>query len=314
MVQEQRVDLVWVFPAGATLTYVTRKVICVLKTPFVVTVWDPPDYFAAHLRLNRINLRILQKDFANILLKAVRCGVASEGMKEEYENLYGTKCIIQIHGVDPRLRQAPAKGISKDGQIVIGHAGNWHGQQEWEALLSALTSVNWSIDGREVTVRVLGSHILVKTQGRTRIEYLGWRSQEETIKLLSDMDIMYLPYWFDKRFGVSVRLCFPNKLTAYLAAGRPVLFHGPEDSSPARFFRRFPAGVCCHSLEKSAIIECLHRLVNDRELYASAVQAGQRALDEELNQQVFLRRFAELIGIQEKDLPVSYKKMIEECD
>ena len=134
------------------------------------------------------------------------------------------------------------------------------------------------------------------------IEYLGWRSVEETVELMSQVDVTYLPYWFDKAYGLSVRLCFPNRLATYLAAGRPVLFHGPEDSSPARFLRRFPAGLCCHSLEEAKIIDSLRRLIIDREFYALATQACQAAREQELDLRVFRRRFAALIGIEEDEL------------
>jgi hypothetical protein len=134
------------------------------------------------------------------------------------------------------------------------------------------------------------------------IEYLGWQSPEKTIELMSQVDVTYLPYWFDRSHSLSVRLCFPSKLTTYLAAGRPVLFHGPKDSSPAHFFSRFPVGLCCHSLEEPEIIESLRRFIIDRKFYALATQAGQAALDQELDLRVFRRRFATLIGIEEEEL------------
>jgi len=131
---------------------------------------------------------------------------------------------------------------------------------------------------------------------------LGWHSVEETIDLMAGVDVTYLPYWFDESYRLPARLSFPTKLATYLASGRPVLFHGPEDSSPSKFFRRFPVGLCCHSLKESEIIECLHRFATDREFYAMATSAGQTALDQELDLRVFLKRFAMLIGIEESEL------------
>jgi hypothetical protein len=97
-------------------------------------------------------------------------------------------------------------------------------------------------------------------------------------------------------------MCFPTKLSTYLASGRPVLFHGPADSSPSHFLRRFPAGLCCDSLETSKIIDCLHKLASDVNFYNTATKAGQIALDEELDIRVFLRRFAMLFDVKENDL------------
>ena len=300
--RQQRVEMVWAVLSSPTLIHLAHRVAAALGVPLVVTVWDPPERFAVDLRLDQLTGRILLRDFANTLRTAVRCSAASEGMQNEYKNRYGNDSVVLIHGVHPRLRHPAATQLTGEGRFIIGVAGSLYAAREWQALLSALSSVNWCLDGRDVTVRVLGAGLYLRAQSRMRIEYLGWRSLEETIDLMSQVDVTYLPYWFDERYSLSVRLCFPNKLTTYLAAGRPVLFHGPEDSSPAHFFRRFPAGLCCHSLEESRIIESLRRFATDREFYASAVQAGQRALDEELDLRVFLRRFAALIGVEEGEL------------
>ena len=194
--------------------------------------------------------------------------------------------------------------MAHDGQFVIGFAGSLYASREFEALLAALARVDWRIDGHDVKVKLMGHHGSCSLIGRSRmnLEYLGWRSLEETVDLLAETDVAYLPYWFDPAFSDSVRLCFPNKLTTYLTAGKPVLFHGPADSAPARFFRRFPAGLCCHSLEAPAIIECLRRFVGDRDLYQSAACASQDALDQELNERAFVSHFADLIGVDPADL------------
>ena len=300
--RQQRVELVWAVLNSPTLIYLARRVAAALRVPLAVTVWDPPERFVVDQRLDPLTLRILSGDFASTLRTAVRCGVASEGMQSEYKNRYGIESVVLIRGVHPKLRRPAAKEPTGKGQFIIGVAGSLYAAREWQALLSALSSVNWCLDGRDVTVRVLGSGVRLHAQGKMRVEYLGWRSLEETIDLMSQVDVAYLPYWFDESYSLAVRLCFPNKLTTYLAAGRPVFFHGPEDSSPARFFRRFPVGLCCHSLEAVDIIESLRRFVTDREFYASATQAGQAALDQELDLRVFRRRFAALIAIEEDEL------------
>ena len=135
-----------------------------------------------------------------------------------------------------------------------------------------------------------------------QIEYLGWRPVRETIKVMAQTDVTYLPYWFDKSRQFFVHLCFPNKLSTYLAAGRPVIYHGPEESSVAKFFQRFPVGPCCYSLEPDAIVDSLNRLISDPRFYAYSVRAGQDALNKELSLEVLRRRFASLMGIEESQL------------
>jgi glycosyltransferase involved in cell wall biosynthesis len=191
--------------------------------------------------------------------------------------------------------QAPQSG----DKLVIGVAGQLYASAEWTALMGALDSTKWRIADRDVRIVLLGRYFSSETSKRAHIEYLGWRPQQETIAILSHTDLLYCPYWFDPVFETEARLCFPSKLTTYLAAGRPVLFHGPDYASPARFLKENKAGVCCNSLEPSALLGHLHQLVSDRELYEQSARNGRRALELHLSlprmQESFFR-FLNLMG------------------
>ncbi len=300
--KQHNIEMVWAVLNAPILINITGRVATGLGARLVNTIWDPPEFRSKELSFSRFEHNSFMREFANVLLMSERCGVASEAMAEEYKKRYGVESVVLIHGVHPNLMKPAAKELSSDSQFTIGFIGAWYAKNEWLALLSALSSVNWRIEGRNVIVRVLSTDLSVRGYDGIHIEYLGWRSVEETVDLLSQVDIAYLPYWFDETYSLSVRLCFPNKLSTYLAAGRPVLFHGPEDSSVARFLRRFPAGLCCHSLESTEIIDSLRKFIVDKEFYASATHAGQAAREQELNLRVFRQRFASLIGIGENDL------------
>ena len=301
---QEHVDMLWAVFDCPSLFRIPRAVAERLRIPVVGTIWDPPERVMANQTIDGIIRSALKRDLQRVLAMTPRCGVASPQMGDEYRKKYGIDPVVLIHGIPADLRRPPRGGLAHDGQFVIGFAGTLYASREFEALLAALARVNWQIDGHDVTVRLMGHHGSCSLIGRSRmhIEYLGWRSVQETVDLLAETDVTYLPYWFDPAFSDSVRLCFPNKLTTYLAAGKPVLFHGPADSSPARFFERFPAGLGCHSLEAPAIIECLRRFVRDRDFYQSAVQFGQDALDQELNERSFVSRFADLIGVDYGEL------------
>lgn len=301
--RQHRVELVWAVLESHANILLAKRVATRLGVPLVSTVWDPPyGDWALRAEYDPWSRRVLRHDFADAVRASVRCGVASEGMQRELKERYGMDSVVMIPGIHPRLRRPPGATPRQDTNFIIGFAGNLYAAEAWEALLAALSRVDWRIEGRRVLVRLLGWRAPLETHKRVHIEYLGWRSVEETIEQMSQVDVAYLPYWFDKWHREDVRLCFPGKLSVYLAAGRPVLYHGPEDSSASRFFRRFPVGLCCHSLDESEIVESLRRFIVDRELCANAAVAAQAALDEELDLRVFLRRFAELIGIGEGEL------------
>lgn len=73
------------------------------------------------------------------------------------------------------------------------------------------------------------------------------------------------------------------------------MFHGLQELSLAYFLKKFPAGVCCHSLKNSAIIQAIQFMINNEdneELYALAVKFGQIAVEKKLNLTEFIIRFS----------------------
>jgi hypothetical protein len=181
--------------------------------------------------------------------------------------------------------------------VIIGYSGSLYALDEWNAFLKTLDDHHWQLDGRPVVVRVLSSAFSQQVSGPVQIEFLGWRSTEETIRWLSETDLVYLPYWFSSRYEEVVNLAFPNKLATYVAARVPVLFHGPRRSSPSRFFERYPVGLACHSLEPDQIWAAVRQLASDQDVRSRALAACDAAYQEELNDEVFRRRFAEFLGI-----------------
>jgi len=310
--RENRSQMVWAALPRPTLIYMAKKVANALNAELVTTVMDPPEQFAIDLAMDGLSRRIMLRLFKETLQASLRCSVASKGMQAEYKKRYGIDSVVLIHGVSLNSKRPPKTRLTTEGKFVIGFAGSVYAAKEWQALLNALYTVDWRIGEREVIVKVLGDWIPLRAQGKMHIEYLGWRSPEETLDILSQVDVTYLPYWFDKSRRLSVRVCFPNKLSIYLAAGRPVLYHGPENSSPTHFLQQYPAGLCCHSRQAPEIIECLRRFVTDSDFYTQAALQASVAVDRELNLQIFLSRFAELIGISETELlPLSSPYAIE---
>jgi hypothetical protein len=300
--QRQQVEMLWAVLNRPPVYQIAPEVARRLGVPMVCTVWDPPESVCHAHRLDRLSRRVALRDFHLALSTAKRCAVMSEAMRDEYSARYRTETVIMRQGVKPEDRLPIATQPSDNSRFVIGFSGTMYAVQEWQALLSALERVDWRISGREVVVRVLSTKMEGNVSGRANIEWLGWRPMPETIRLLSESDVNYLPYWFDDAHRTAVRLCFPSKLSPYLASGRPVFFHGPADSSPVRFFERYPVAVRAHSWDERDILSALERIATDSDFHRWARAAIDAALNEELSIDVFRQRFAALLGITEQDL------------
>jgi len=293
-------DVLWIPLAGPTMINVAAAIAERVGVPLLTTVWDPPDYFLPHYwDIHGSALTRVMERFALAIQRSARCGVASPEMKEAYEARYGTPCVPMIHGL-PESEWLPPSGIRPpNAPFVIGYAGSIYARSEWAALLGALGTVRWCVGGRDVVIRVLAGSFDVKVTGPTRIEFLGWHSTHDAVRLMSGCDVCYVPYWFDPACRAGVELCFPNKISMYLASGRPIFFHGPRQSTPVHFLERHRVGIAAHSLEPDEMIAALATAATDADFHEIAAQEIPRALREELSLGVFRQRFADFIGIDD---------------
>ena len=293
-------ELLWVPLANPTLINSAARLANRLGIPMVTTVWDAPDYFLPHYwGIDGAALTRAMRKFGDAIRASARTAVASPEMKAAYEQRYGTPCTPMIHGLPASQWIPPAGMRSPDEPFVIGYAGSLYARREWDALMSALGSVGWRVGGRDVIVRVLAASLETRVTGPARIEFLGWHSTVDAVSILSECDVCYVPYWFDAACRPGVELSFPNKVSLYLAAGRPIFFHGPERSTPTRFLARWPVGVACHSLDPNDILDRLRVAATDAAFHATAADAIPRVLREELGLHVFRQRFAEFLGVDE---------------
>ena len=296
-------DMVWIPLAGPTMINVAERIGEHLGIPMLTTVWDAPDYVLPHYwGIHGSALSRLMDRFGTAIRASVRTAVASPEMGEAYESRYGAHCVPMIHGL-PESQWLPPTGMRPPNEpFVIGYAGSLYARREWDALMDALASVGWKVGGRDVVVRVLASSLDVRATGPARIEFLGWHSTSDAVRILAGCDICYVPYWFDPACKPGVELSFPNKVSLYLAAGRPILYHGPRQSTPTRFLERRRVGLPVHSLDPAEIVGALTSAATDRGFHKRAASEIPDALREELGAHVFRQRFAEFVGVDESVL------------
>jgi hypothetical protein len=271
------VDRIWCILQGQTMIRMALPVARQLDKPLFTQVWDHPSWWIMANGIDRISGSSILKTFDNVIANSTAFGAASFSMAEQYHKKFGIASVPLIAGLDSTYGR-PAKSLSSSGKLLIGLAGQVYAAAEWEALLASLESSDWMLGGREVTIRYLGySPTMGHGHRKLRLELLGYRSQYETVSLLSECDILYCPYPLSPEFEIVSRTSFPSKLTTYLAAGRPVFFHGPDYASPAEFLRQHGAGVLCHTLHPSEILASLSQLVSEPKLYEACCKNGSKA-------------------------------------
>lgn len=296
--KKNKVTSVWVTLQGQTTIRLAKKIAQDLEVPLLVEVWDDPDWWLKDNHVDRISAWFIRRNFAAALSFARSCATAGPAMAESYSRNYQAKTIAFLPSLDKAWAIKIRPKIHSPEELTIGVVGQLYSSEEWSALIRALDLNSWKIGQREIKIRLLGSYANLYTDLPARIEYLGYHSQKEAVKLMSQCDILYCPYIFNPSLRKVSELSFPGKLVTYLAAGRPVLFHGPPYSGPGIFLKKHRAGFVCESLDPEAIERSLTKLVKDTKLFTELAQRSQEVFFEFFTFGKLKESFREFINVK----------------
>ena len=88
----------------------------------------------------------------------------------------------------------------------------------------------------------------------------------------------------------------PSKVYGLLAAGRPIVFVGPAEATPARLVRRFGCGWHISVGDVAGLADLLRRLADDREAVREAGRRARQALEMHFDSPLGVARIVELLG------------------
>ena len=296
--KQQQVDAVWVVLQGQTMVRLARQLSLKLDLPLITQVWDPFSWWLRASRIDGFTQRRLLAEFDDVIRYSASCATASWAMSETYSNQYGVPNKPVIAGLPRELARKPAKLPHAGDEFIIAMAGQFYAQTEWNSLIQALNQVKWKIAGRRIRIRVMGGGFQSFTQYPANFEYLGWQSQADTIRLLSEADLLYIPYWFSEEFREESSSSFPSKLVTYFAAGRPVFCQAPAYSSPAKYIKQHEAGFLCESLDSLVIIKHLELAISDAEQYSKVSLNGTLCFMRDFTLERMKETFLQFLNIQ----------------
>ena len=165
--------MVWAVLDCPTTIMLAKKVALQLGKPLAVLVWDAPELFCEQLGLDRWSRRRLLDVFGQTMRFASRSAVVGESMQVAYDAAFGSKSLIVRHGLAERPLETRSSAVSQRAEWVIGFAGSLTASDAFNRLVTALDSVAWRIDDREVVLRIVGTRYVLEPRGPRRIEYFG---------------------------------------------------------------------------------------------------------------------------------------------
>ena len=294
--KDNNVSKIWVVLDRPQVVDIARKLAMSLDLPLVVTIWDPPEKYAFHLKLGWLAKKLLMKRFESCLKYATKIAVVSKQMANEYYLEYKVQSTLFPQPIDDEMRHKDER-IADSKEFVIGYAGTLYANKEFDSLLKALDTINWKMGKRKIIIKVLSSRFTVRAKQSVNIQYYGWRTLKQTINLLSECDINYLPYWFSLDFKRTVMLSFPSKLSAYLASNRPLFIHAPCYASTVKFNEEYSVGLSCCSLESKDILQALTLLSNDSKKYNELTHNTVKAFSEVIDQKKLSEEFMKFMEL-----------------
>jgi hypothetical protein len=247
--------------------------------PLILYVHDPflePAEYAGGIRA--LVARWLEPRVIRSCYLVVLC----ESLRRLYESRYGVTGVTLPSLAREDFFARPPRQIRKshDHELTIGFAGCIYDNNLF--LLQRLTSiVRQDASIALVLFTPLDQEALQAwelTGPRITNEFV--RDARELIERLAACDLLYLPLCFTDTPSLprdSLKYALPTKTLDYLAAGRPVLVHCPEDFETARFFAETGAGRVLPDEATDALHGCLLEFKANRGTCESA-EARQRAL------------------------------------
>jgi glycosyltransferase involved in cell wall biosynthesis len=97
----------------------------------------------------------------------------------------------------------------------------------------------------------------------------------------------------------------PSKTYGIMAAGRPILYIGPRDATPARIIERFQCGWQVDPGDATALINLLEGLSSQRHLIFEAGSQARQAFDKYYDRPISAARIVKILGLDPAQVAVS---------
>ena len=200
--------------------------------------------------------------------------VISEEMGQEYCRRYGRR---DYAVVTDGLSALPAQPKFRDPsrlRVYFGGALHLSYQPNVESLMQALALLKQQQPELAVSLVCRGSSIA--SQRGIPVDNRPWASEAEVAQDLEDVDLLYLPLPFAKRYEAFSRFSLSTKMVTYLGSGLPILYHGPAAAAAGKLLSRHEAAVCVTTLEPTPFTQALAEAADTDAVVRNALRLGQQ--------------------------------------
>ncbi len=292
-------------PNGSEILMVTNPILLVVLTSFLIKkkkwiikliVHDvyPENLIVSGILKsnNSIIYKVLNSLFKRSFGKYDTLVVLGRDMKELFLRKIGKNAnIVIIENWSDIINIKPAKSTNTVRSFIF--AGNMGRVQGIDILMESLTNINEEFKFTFIGSGTMESFIekFIKEYDLSKIYKLSWQAREKTNEFLEDADIGVISL-SKGMFGLGV----PSKLYNLLAAGKPILYIGDENSEIYNVLNENEIGWYAQSGNQESIVNIIEEIIQCNEEKIERLSRNSRRLAEnKYSKEIILEKYQNLL-------------------
>lgn len=222
----------------------------------------------------------LNRDFKSLLAKSASRLSICDTMSAAFAGRYGLDFTAVANGVDPKDWGIPR--VSPPGEFVLRYAGSLAKNMTYDSILRVAAAIEeLRNEGHAVRLEIRTRAVFIDEErgpfDRFKATHVCTEllSDEDYREWIKDADALLLAYNFDEKSLAYTRYSLANKMPECLAAGSPLLVHGPLEQATVNYLSKF--GVCqaCVQTDLKELKKAILELVDDPFLRLDIAERGQ---------------------------------------
>jgi hypothetical protein len=217
----------------------------------------------------------------------------SREMAAHYEQTFGKSWSVVHNGVPGVALTTETNGHKKPQQVMLAGDVNVFRFDAVIAFAEAIERYN-KRSKQTIEFKVMGE---VAEQHRAPLsalkaaKLLSRRSHAECLEAMKAADLLYLPLAFCERSARISLYSLPTKLPEYLASGKSVFFHAPEDSAVFRVAERYDLTPRLATIDREALDAFVEAWAEGSQNGADSLARAKNALAQEFDIDTLAARF-----------------------
>ncbi len=205
--------------------------------------------------------------------------VMSEGMASLYREKYRIESLPLVHSYPEPIPEAP---IRTEGNATLFWSGNVYNinHRSFARMVHVFQDISpYRIIIASKQNKFGFKDIEIPTE-RLEFTYFPHTRRKEYLEFIRNQGFLLLALnWPDESpiHPDELRTIFPTKTPEYLASGRPIIVHCPEDYFLAQFFRKHRCGFVISTRDIQEIRKQVNLFIHDRDLQNDVQEQAIRA-------------------------------------